>query len=191
MNSLSVRKLQELFAQRSHRITEVFLEKTQILYVLLFCEKYRNFFMVDLRSLPLHYDEATREYHVTNIHETELPEINWDALSSLYSFKESQVTPPSYVSAQLQKERLQRVHFHVSSYMRLAYFVSTYLLQPEVIFQIENVRYSEHFAIYSVSIDDYYVHHSTISQDLSRKYNELFDFVYGNIYAFFLSDAIF
>lgn len=181
MNSLSVRKLRDLFSQRSHRITEIFIQDTQIFYVLLFCEKYRNFFMVDLRSLPLHYDETTREYHVTNIHETELPDINWDALSSLYSFKESQVTPPSYVSAQLQKERLQRVHFHISSYMRLAYFVSTYLLQPEVIFQIQNVRYSEHFAIYSVSIDDYYVHHSTISQDLSRKYSELFDFVYGNI----------
>ncbi len=181
MNSLSVRKLQELFAQRSHRITEVFLQKNQILYVLLFCEKYRNFFMVDLRSLPLHNDENCRDYHVTNIYETELPEINWDALSSLYSFKESQVTPPSYISAMLQKERLQRVHFHISSYMKLAYFVSTYLLQPEVIFQIENVRYSEHFAIYSVSIDDYYVHHSTISQDLFRKYNELFDFVYSNI----------
>jgi hypothetical protein len=137
--------------------------------------------MVDLRSLPLHNDENCRDYHITNIYETDLPEINWDALSSLYSFKESQVTPPAYVAAMLQKERLQRVHFHMSSYMRLTYFVSTYLLQPEVVFQIENVRYSEHFAIYSVSIDDYYVHHSTISQDLFRKYNELFDFVYSNI----------
>lgn len=181
MNSLSVRKLQELFAQRSHRITEVFLQKTQIFYVLLFCEKYRNFFMVDLRSLPLHYDETSREYYVTNIYETELPNINIESISSLYSFKESQVSPPAYISAQLQKERLQRVHFNMSSYMKLAYFVSTYLIQNDVTYQIENVRYSEHFGIYSVSIDDYYVHHSTISQDLFRKYNELFDFVYSNI----------
>lgn len=185
MNTLSIRKLHELLYQQRHRIMELFVCQGQIQYIVAFCEHYRNFFMIDLRTLPMVYDDdKAQELAVTTMHPTTLPSLDMDHVSSMYAFRHDQsrasVLPP-YVVRMLQKERMDRVPFHMNSYMKLAYHACTYLMHLDTTFQLEHVRYPDDFAIYCVSVDDYYIHQSTLSHDLFKRYEQLFDFIIGNV----------
>ena len=73
MNTLSIKKLQELLHQNSHRIIDVFIYKNNVLYLLILCEKYRHFFILDLKSLPILYienDEKFKDFKIHILHHT-------------------------------------------------------------------------------------------------------------------------
>jgi len=181
MNTLSIPKLQELLYQQRHRIIELFVTKTQIQYLVVLCEHYRNFFMIDLRTLPMLYDEdRVQEFIITPIHSTSLPSFDTnEVLSSFY--KNTSTTIPPHFIATLQKERMENIHFHINSYLKLVYYSSSYLFHIDSIFQIEHVRYPENFGMYCISVDDYYIHQSTLSHDLFKRYEQLSQFISQNV----------
>lgn len=181
MNSLSIRKLQDLLQQQHHRVIEIFTTRTQIQYVLCFCEQYRNFFMIDLRSLPMLIDDYTDEILVTQIHSTSIPVIGIDAISHLYSMEKPNENIPPHLSILMQKERMSKIPVHANSYFKLAFYGSTCIFFLDDVYQVEHVRYNEQFTLYCVSIDDYYIHQSTLSRDLFKKYEELFEFMHSSI----------
>jgi len=181
MNTLSIRKLHELLYQQHHRVVELFTTRTQIQYVLCFCEQYRNFFMIDLRSLPMLCDERTEDYVITQIHTTTLPNVGIEAISQMYSFEKNHEIP-SHLTVLLQKERMSNIPVHSNSYFKLLFYGSNCLFHGEEVFQIEHVRYHENFSVYCISVDDYYIHQSTLSRDLFKKYEELFEFMHTNIH---------
>lgn len=181
MNTLSVRKLQELLYQQRHKVIESFVCEKQIYYVLVLCEKYRNFFMIDLTSLPIPFEDRSDEYIVTPIHNTRLPELSYDAMSSLYSHHINDENIPKHFRLYLQKHRMDKVPFLIHSYLKLCFFGSTYMMYLDNVFQIEHVRHPQDFTIYCVSVDDYYIHQSTISQDLFNAFEKLFDFIQQNV----------
>ena len=185
MNTLSIRKLHELLYQQRHRIIELFICQGQIQYILAFCEHYRNFFMIDLRTLPMVYDDdKTQDLMITTMHPTSLPALDMEHFTSLYAFqsvREGGKTLPPYLITLLQKERMDRIPFHVNSYLKLAYYACTYFMHLDAIFQIEHVRYGEGFGVYCVSVDDYYIHQTTLSHDLFKRYEQLYEFVSSNM----------
>lgn len=181
MNTLSIRKLHDLLHQQHHRVVEIFTTKTHIQFVMCFCEQYRNFFMIDLSSLPMLADEKTDEYLITQIHNTALPTIGMEVISQLYTMEKTCGDVPPHFSVILQKERMAKISVHANSYFKLLFYGSTCLFHDNNVYQIEHVRYNEQFTMYCVSIDDYYIHQSTLSRDLFKKYEELFDFMRTNI----------
>lgn len=183
MNTLSIRKLHELLDHQQHRIVEIFTTKSQIHYALCFCQQYRNFFMIDLHTLPMLYDpsdDKSDEYLVTQIHSTSLPDFDLDVISQLYSLDKSIPLPDSF-SIILQKQRMSKIPVHAHTYFKLLFYASTCIFHEDHVFQVEHVRYNESFTLYCVSIDDYYIHQSTLSRDLFKKYEDLFDFMHSNI----------
>lgn len=184
MNTLSVRKLHELLYTQRHRMAELYVSRGQIQYILAFCEHYRNFFMIDLRTLPMVYDDdKAQELAVTTMHPTTLPGVERDLITSMYAFQSGRDHHqlPEYITSSLQKERMDRIPFHVNSYLKLAYYGCTYLMHLDATFQLEHVRYPERFAVYCVSVDDYYIHQSTLSHDLFKRYEQLCEFISTNV----------
>lgn len=164
---------------------ELYVCRGQIQYILAFCEHYRNFFMIDLRTLPMVYDDdKAQELAITTMHPTTLPSLEMEHVTCLYAFQSTRdrgPTLPPYLVAFLQKERMDRIPFHVNSYLKLAYYTCTYLMHLDTVFQLEHVRYGEGFGVYCVSVDDYYIHQSTLSHDLFKRYEQLYEFVSGNM----------
>lgn len=182
MNTLSIRKLHELLQQQQHHVVELFTTRTQIQFVLVFCQQYRNFFMIDLRNLPMLSDDRTDECLITQIHETTLPDIGIETISQLYAMDRENGNVPPHFFPLLQKERMAKIPIHAHSYFKLAFYASTYIFHCDSVFQVEHVRYTESFSVYCVSVDDYYIHQSTLSKDLFKKYEELFEFMHTNIH---------
>lgn len=182
MNTLSIRKLHELLQQQHHRVMELYTTRSQIQFVLVFCEQYRNFFMIDLRALPMLADERLEEYTITPIHETTLSDIGMETLSGLYSVEKNNESIPPHFFPLLQKQRMCKIPIHAQSYMKLAFYASSCIFHLDSTFQIEHVRYTENFSVYCVSVDDYYIHQTTLSRDLFKKYEDLFQFMQTSIH---------
>jgi hypothetical protein len=136
--------------------------------------------MIDLRSLPMLYDDSIQDFSVTSIVPSSLPDIGVDLISHLYTMDEQKVIPP-YFFPYIQHERISKIPFHVNSYLKMLIFSSNYMFHTHNTFQIEHIRHPETFGVYTVSVDDYYIHQSTLSEDLFKKYEEFFEFIHTNM----------
>jgi hypothetical protein len=190
MNTLSIKKVQDLLHQNSHRILDVYIHKDHVRYLLILCEKYRHFFILDLKSLPIIYienDEKFKEFKVHNIHHTELPYIDINSFSNLY---ENGIQYDSNIKKefdsnyiinhyQIQKKRLDLLF--KNDYLHFIFFIKTFIIDINSNFQFENIQTNENFFLFSVYLDDYYIHQHTISNNLYKHSEYIFEYIFSNI----------
>lgn len=180
MNSLSLKKLSALLQQNNHQIYNLFIFKNNIYFMTILCEKYRNFFLLDLRTLPLLYSSEDNNFKVYHLHSYEL-NINYlkyiERIHDPNSFDD-----PDYkwCTRSLQKKRFE-ILCKNHAYINIGFFIDTLFIYSNYSFQIENQSISENFFIFIISINDYYIHQAILSQDIHKKYDALFEFILLNI----------
>lgn len=175
MNSFSIDKLSALLQSNGHEIVETLVYKNHIRYLVLFCKRFRHFFMMEIRNIPIAYGKSVSEFQTSYaLYQIERPVIK---SNNAYHSPPS-VTEESH-TRYFQKQRLDTLFKH--DVFSIALLTESKLWHDKYCFQIESFKHQETFLVWNISLDDYYLQQSGVSVSVHERYSKMSEFVGKNV----------